>query len=179
MSAPGTGDGGQGPDPNDGRPIVRMSAPKHVNSFRDLRVWQAGMELVQATYRFTRCFPTDEAFGLTGQMRRAAVSIPSNIAEGHTREHTGEFLHHLSIAQASLAELETQLEIAVRLEYCPAAQATALLALLTALGKQLYALRNAVMQRTEHPAPDPGPLSAGSPHPAPGPRPLAPRKRPC
>ena len=80
-----------------------------INSFRDLRVWQAGMELVEQVYLLTKSFPKQEIYGLTSQIQRAAVSVPSNIAEGHTREHSKEFLHHLSIAQASLAELETQL----------------------------------------------------------------------
>lgn len=84
-----------------------------LNSFRDLRVWQLSMELVEIIYRLTQNFPKYEIYGLTSQIQRAAVSVPSNIAEGHTREHTKEFLHHLSIAQASLAELETQLEISI------------------------------------------------------------------
>jgi four helix bundle protein len=81
-----------------------------LESFRDLRVWQLAMELVELTYRVTQSFPKHEVYGLTSQIQRAAVSVPSNLAEGHTREHTKEYLHHLSIAQASLAELETQLE---------------------------------------------------------------------
>jgi four helix bundle protein len=74
------------------------------------------------------------------------VSIASNIAEGHTREHIKEYLHHLSMAQASLAEVETQLEIAARLKYIPRAQLSALLNDIAALGKQLYALRNALIR---------------------------------
>jgi four helix bundle protein len=73
-----------------------------VSSFRDLRVWQAGMDLVEEVYRLTLSFPRHEIYGLTNQMRRAAVSIPSNIAEGHAREGTGEYLNHVSIAQGSL-----------------------------------------------------------------------------
>ena len=86
-----------------------------IKSFRDLRVWQAGIELVLAVYELTSKFPRHEVYGLSSQMQRAAVSVPSNIAEGHTRESTKEYLQHLSIAQASLAELETQLEIAKQL----------------------------------------------------------------
>jgi four helix bundle protein len=81
-----------------------------VNSFRDLRVWQAGIELVERVYRATQKFPVEENYGLKVQMRRASVSIPSNIAEGHTRAHRKEFLNHLSVAQGSLAELQTQVE---------------------------------------------------------------------
>ncbi len=69
-----------------------------IKSFRDLRVWQAGMDLVEAIYRITQPFPAHEQYGLTSQMRRAAVSIPSNIAEGHTRQYTKEYLYHLSVA---------------------------------------------------------------------------------
>jgi four helix bundle protein len=88
-----------------------------LKSFRDLRVWQLAMELVELIYRTSRDFPKEELYGLTSQIRRAAVSIPSNLAEGHTREHTKEFLNHISMAQASLAEVDTQLEIARRLNY--------------------------------------------------------------
>jgi four helix bundle protein len=118
-----------------------------LNSFRDLRVWQLSMELVEIIYRLTQNFPKHEIYGLTSQIQRAAVSVPSNIAEGHTREHTKEFLHHLSIAQASLAELETQLEIAVRLKYLARDEFDRVLVLVVALGKQRYALRNALLKR--------------------------------
>ena len=118
-----------------------------LKSFRDLRVWQAAMDLVEHIYRLTQNFPKSELYGLTSQLQRAAVSVPSNIAEGHTREHTKEFLHHLSIAQASLAELETQLEIAVRLKYVDAAEVNFVLEQVVSLGKQQYALRNALRDR--------------------------------
>ncbi len=95
-----------------------------IESFRDLRVWQAGMLLVEDVYHLTQDFPVNEKFGLVSQMRRAAVSIPSNIAEGHVRESTKEYLQHLSIAQASLAELQTQLEIAGRLSFLSSEQTT-------------------------------------------------------
>jgi four helix bundle protein len=72
-----------------------------MKSFRELRVWQAGMELVEEVYRLTRQFPQEEKYALASQIQRAAVSIPSNIAEGHTREHLKEYLHHVSMAQAS------------------------------------------------------------------------------
>src|SRR5947207_6169037 len=88
-----------------------------VSHFRELRVWEGGMDLVEAVYRLSEGFPRTEVYGLTSQVRRAAVSVPSNIAEGHTRASTKEYLNHLSMAQASLAEMETQLEIAQRLNY--------------------------------------------------------------
>ena len=116
-----------------------------IRSFRDLRVWQAGIELVQTVYEMTSEFPRSEVYGLASQMQRAAVSVPSNIAEGHARESTKEYLQHLSIAQASLAELETQLEIAKLLNYIAEPEATSLLEKIWSLGRQLFALRNALM----------------------------------
>ena len=98
-----------------------------MKSFRELRVWQKAMDLVETVYLLTQDFPKQETYGLTSQVRRAAISIPSNIAEGHTREHIKEYLHHLSMAQASLAEVETQLEIAARLKYLQSNRPTELL----------------------------------------------------
>ena len=119
-----------------------------ISSFRDLRVWQLGMELgmelVEDVYGLTRSWPQSERYGLTSQVRRSAISVPSNIAEGQAREHLGEYLHHLSVAQASLAELDTQLEIAIRLEYLSADQTSYAIDKVKALGKQLRALRAAV-----------------------------------
>ena len=120
-----------------------------LNSFRDLRVWQLSMELVEIIYRLTQNFPKHEIYGLTSQIQRAAVSVPSNIAEGHTREHTKEFLHHLSIAQASLAELETQLEIAARLNYLETSELGPVRERVASLGKQQYALRNALLNKID------------------------------
>lgn len=116
-----------------------------IESFRDLRVWQAGMDLVEKIYQVTLRFPNTEVYGLTSQIRRAAVSIPSNIAEGHTREHLKEYLQFISMAQGSLAELQTQIEIAVRLKYITKEQAQDLLTDSGKLSKQLYSLRNALM----------------------------------
>src|SRR5918911_144136 len=127
-----------------------------VNSFRDLRVWQAGMDLVERIYQLTQAFPAQECYGLTSQMRRAAISIPSNIAEGHTREHSKEYLHHLSMAQASLAESETQVEIAARLGYLATDVPKQVLERLWSLGKQLYSLRNALIKSANAKTPTPG-----------------------
>src|SRR4051812_24090611 len=90
-----------------------------VKTYRELKVWQAGMDLVEVVYAVTRTFPRDELFGLTAQARRAAISVPLNIAEGACRRTTGAFLNHVSIALGSHAELETCLEIAMRLKYMP------------------------------------------------------------
>ena len=117
-----------------------------MKSFRELRVWQKAMDLVEKVYLQTQDFPKQETYGLTSQVRRAVVSVPSNIAEGHTREHIKEYLHHLSMAQASLAEVETQLEIATRPKYLRSSQLAELLPEINALGKQLYALRNALLR---------------------------------
>lgn len=88
-----------------------------IRTYRDLEVWKKAMDLVAGVYGLSKRFPSEERFGLTSQLQRAAVSIPANIAEGHARKHRGDYLHHLSIARGSLAELETHLTIAVRLEY--------------------------------------------------------------
>lgn len=117
-----------------------------MKSFRELRVWQQAMDLVEKVYLLTQDFPRQETYGLMSQVRRAVISVPSNIAEGHTREHIKEYLHHLSMAQASLAEVETQLEIAARLKYLRSNQLTELLREISSLGKQLYALRNALLR---------------------------------
>jgi four helix bundle protein len=88
-----------------------------MESYRELIVWQKGMDLVVAVYRLTATFPKSETFGLASQIQRAAVSIPSNIAEGNALKQTKAYLRHLAIASGSLAEVETQLEIAERLGY--------------------------------------------------------------
>ncbi|CAN5662392.1 four helix bundle protein [soil metagenome] len=119
----------------------------NILSYRDLRVWQAGMDLVEEVYRLTARYPDRELYGLTSQMRRSAVSIPSNIAEGHSRENTKEYLYHISVAQGSLAELQTQIEIAGRLGYLPQEQVDQALNRTVSLAKQLYALCNALLQR--------------------------------
>ena len=81
-------------------------------SFRELQVWQKAMQLTVAIYQLTRSFPREELYGLTGQLRRAAVSVPSNIAEGHGRLSNREFTQFMSVARGSVCELQTQLEIA-------------------------------------------------------------------
>ncbi|MFP5404572.1 MAG: four helix bundle protein, partial [Gammaproteobacteria bacterium] len=88
-----------------------------VFSYRDLSVWQLAMQLTEAIYAATRTFPQSELYALANQLQRAAVSIPSNIAEGHARNTTRDYLRFVSIAMGSLAEVETQLELATRLNY--------------------------------------------------------------
>ncbi len=115
-----------------------------VKSFRDLIVWQKAMEFVVDLYERTLAFPREETYGLRSQVRRAGVSIPSNIAEGQARQGTKEFLHYLSIAYASLAEVETQIIIAQRLRYLTDESANALLDQAAEIGRLLNGLRNAL-----------------------------------
>jgi four helix bundle protein len=86
-----------------------------VRTFRDLIAWQKSMTLARMIYRATMAMPADERFGLVSQMRRSAVSIPSNIAEGHARQSRADYLKHLRIARGSLAEVDTQYELATSL----------------------------------------------------------------
>ena len=116
-----------------------------ISSFRELRVWQGGMDVVEALYRITASFPKSELYGLTSQIRRAAISVPSNIAEGHARSSTREYLNHVSIAQGSLAEIETQIEIAHRLGYVR--EVNPFFEQSARLGKQLYALRDSLNRK--------------------------------
>ena len=88
-----------------------------VKSYRDLDVWQKGMGLVETAYQITGKFPKEELFGLTNQLRRSSVSIPSNIAEGFLRQHANEMIQFLYIALGSCGELDTQTEISYRLRY--------------------------------------------------------------
>jgi four helix bundle protein len=98
-----------------------------IRGYKDLEVWQKAVDLVVDTYRITKRFPSDERFGLVVQLRRASVSIASNIAEGRGRFGLGSFLYHLSVATGSLMEVETQFLIAERLGYVDTAQAKAVL----------------------------------------------------
>ncbi len=110
------------------------------SDFKDLIVWEKSMDLVEITYELVKKFPREEQFELASQMRRAAVSIPSNIAEGQGRKTNREFLRFLSIARGSRAELETQLLLAQRLGYLSAAQVAPALSLSSEIGKMLFSL---------------------------------------
>jgi four helix bundle protein len=111
-----------------------------VLSYRDLIVWQKAMALVKQIYRLATSFPTHERYGLADQMRRSAVSIPSNIAEGQARQHTGEFRHFLYIALGSLAELETQVLIAYDVAYLAAGELKELEALIGEIRRMIHGL---------------------------------------
>jgi len=110
-----------------------------------LRVWQLGMQLTEEVYQLTQSFPASELYGLTGQMRRAAVSVPSNIAEGAGRESDQEFTRFLVIARGSLSELETQCRIALRLGYVQ--QIESILDTIDNTFSQLGGLINAIKKR--------------------------------
>jgi len=107
---------------------------------RDLVVWQKAMTLVTEIYRATRGFPKDELFGLTSQLRRAAVSVPSNLAEGHGRNSRKEFHHFVGQARGSLTEVETQLEIASNLDYLAKNEAMELPSKSSEIGRMLNGL---------------------------------------
>jgi len=111
-----------------------------VQSFRDLSVWQRGIQLSVATYRLTKGFPREEIYGLSSQMRRAAVSIPSNIAEGNGRLGTPEYRHFLGIARGSNFELQTQLEIARELSMGDSKLINEAESLSHEVGKMIYGL---------------------------------------
>src|ERR1700736_1637710 len=110
-------------------------------NYRDLVVWQKGIELAKLIYPLSACFPSDERFGLTSQIRRATVSIPSNIAEGQARHTTGEFVQFISHAEGSVAEIDTQLVIAVELDFVTKKQAAPAFDLIGDERRMLNALR--------------------------------------
>ena len=116
------------------------TAKNPVQSYRDLRVWQEGMTLAETCYRLTQPFPKEELYGMTSQIRRSAVSIPANIAEGCGRENRGEFIQFLRIAQGSLKELETHLLLALRVGFANPAAVEPVLLQCEKQGKQLRAL---------------------------------------
>lgn len=111
-----------------------------IKTYRELEVWKRGVDLVTEIYSLTKKLPRDERFGLMTQLQRSALSIPSNIAEGYGRSHRGDYLHHLSMANGSLCELETQLIIAGRLKYITQADARTAWSLCQETGKMLSAI---------------------------------------
>ena len=118
-----------------------------VRSYRDLEVWRYAVDWTVCIYRATTTWPSDERFGLIAQVRRAAVSVASNIAEGAARRSTGEFLQFLGMAQGSLAEAETQLIIAVRLGYLQKADHLALTTSADQISRMLASLVAALKRR--------------------------------
>jgi four helix bundle protein len=133
-----------------------------VRTYHDLRVWQSGMDLVVGVYDLTRTLPKSEIYGLSSQIQRAAVSVPANIAEGHTRSHLREYLQFLSVARSSLAEVATYLELIERLSYAETERTQPLLDLTSSLNRQLLALRDSLSTRLQE---DPFPYDSTFPPP--------------
>jgi four helix bundle protein len=118
-----------------------------IKGYQGLEVWQKAMDLVVECYRATKEFPKSEVYGLSSQLQRAAVSIPANIAEGRERKSSREFVQHLSIAYSSLAELETHVQIAQRLDYISADRTGGLLETTAEIGRMLNGLRQSIEKR--------------------------------
>ena len=118
-----------------------------MRSYRDLEVWQVAMDLAVEFYGVTKGLPASERSGLTGQMNRAAASIPANIAEGHGRQYEQEFVRFLSVAYGSLAELETHVELGRRLGFVTPEQEARLLDLAGQVGRMLNGLMKALRKR--------------------------------
>lgn len=117
--------------------------------YKDLQVWQNSLDLVVQAYQISRLLPDDERFGLISQIQRAAVSIPANIAEGHGRHHSGDFLRFLYIVNGSLRELETHLELAERLGYLSAEQLSMAYNLTVEVGRKLSGLINSLKEESK------------------------------
>ena len=121
--------------------------PARKNSYRDLLVWQRGIDLVIHVYRLTKNLPAEERYGLRSQARRAAVSIPTNIAEGHGRWHPKEFLQSLSVARGFLQELDTHFEVMTRLQYVPKRETDAVTGVAEEVTRMLIGLIKSVRKR--------------------------------
>ncbi len=121
--------------------------------YKDLLIWQKGMHLTRTIYQITRSFPPEERYGLASQMRRAAVSVPSNIAEGQARRGTREFVQFLSLASGSLAELETQLTLSKDMGYARPPETVAAATDIEEIQKMIAAIHRKLLLRLEQ-APD-------------------------
>jgi len=119
-----------------------------IESYRDLRVWQESMNLAEICYKVTKTFPKEEIYGMTSQIRRAATSVPANIAEGYGREYRQEYIQFLHIAQGSLKELETHLLLAQRVELLPTENADSTLKQCESVGKLLRPLIRSLQTKT-------------------------------
>lgn len=124
-----------------------------VSDYRELKVWHEALSLAEAVYAVTWKFPDDERFGLTSQLRRAAVSVPSCIAEGNARSSTKDYLRFLSMASGSLAEIETQLVLSKRLGFVREPDDAAILRRVRAVLKLLQAMKNALRDKELSPGP--------------------------
>ena len=131
----------------------------NVTHFRELNVWQHSMRLAKAVYQLTVKFPREERFGLSAQLQRAAVSIPSNIAEGNARQSRRDYARFVSMASGSVAELQTQLMLANDLELADALSVEDCLATCEQVSKMLYRLQQALLAGGDNRSPVPGPRS--------------------
>ena len=127
-----------------------MPESSKVRHYKDLKIWQKGMHLSKSVYQLTARFPPDERFGLSAQMRRAAVSVPSNIAEGQARHGTREFLQFLSHASGSLAELETQVVLSTELGYCSKSDTLGIVGEIEEIQKMIAAIRGKLLKFSSH-----------------------------
>jgi four helix bundle protein len=118
-----------------------------IRNYRDLAVWQKGMDITVEVYEITKHFPDNERFGLTSQLRRAAASVPANIAEGHARSSTKDYLRHVSIGIGSLAETATFVELAGRLEYGNIADLRRIYEITVEERRMLRSLQNSLRRR--------------------------------
>jgi len=118
-----------------------------VQSYRDLLVWQKGLDLVDTIYDLAAVFPSDERFGLIAQIKRSVVSVPNNVAEGQVRSTSNDFANFLSIARGSLAETETLLTTAVRRRFLETEAAAAAFSQMDELGRMLMSLRTRILAR--------------------------------
>ena len=124
-----------------------------VKSYKDLLVWQKAMDLTSLVYRVTAELPPDERFGLISQARRAAVSVPANLAEGHRRSSTKDYLRFVSISAGSLAELETLIELATRLYSIRSTSLEELVSSADEVGRMIRGLQQALEVRLSSPRP--------------------------
>lgn len=130
---------------------TEKSTGQSVASYRDLLVWQKSMDLVVKSYELAKRLPSNETYGLATQIQRSAVSVPANIAEGYGRHHLGDYLHHVSVANGSLKELETHLLIGQKLSYFREDQIKPALQLSSETGRMLRALALALRKKYSAP----------------------------
>jgi four helix bundle protein len=124
--------------------VERAATQTQIRDYKDLVVWQKGMQLAKEVYQLTQSFPAEEKFGLVSQMRRAVVSVPSNVAEGQARNTTGEFVQFVSHAEGSLAELDTQIRLSIELGFCREATVKSIQELIIEEQKMLKSLRRSL-----------------------------------
>jgi four helix bundle protein len=127
--------------------MVETGRKASIATYRGLIVWQKSTDLVTKCYAFSKFLPASEIYGLSAQIQRAAVSIPANIAEGYGRHHLGDYLHHVSMANGSLKELETHFLIAARLDYLSEERCEQVLKLTDEIGRMLAALTRGLRKR--------------------------------